>query len=300
MSPDRACVLVNGVERPAGAAHVSVFDRGFLYGDSVFETLRTYGGQPFALGEHLDRLAESASRVMIALPVARDVLAAEVIDAVRRAGFEESFVRVILTRGRAASLGLDPGLAEAPLRVVIVLPLEPPAAVKYEQGILATTYRTHRVVDGTRAAGAKVGNYLTAVLAMHEARRFGAEEALLVDAENRVLEGATSNVFGVLAGTLVTPPEELGILAGITRGRLFHLADTLGMEVSLRGLDVDELWKLDELFITSSIRELLPVVRVDGRTIGSGQPGPVYQRLLDAFRQMARQETRQSPTTPRD
>jgi branched-chain amino acid aminotransferase len=277
------------------AAHVSVFDRGFLYGDSVFETLRTYGGQAFALDDHLRRLEESARRVLIPMPVKREQFAAEVREAVRTAGFGECLVRIVLTRGRATVLGLDPSLADTPLRVVIVLPLESPAAKKYEQGISAITYRTQRVADGTAAAGAKVGNYLTAVLAMHEARRQGAEEALLVDAEERLLEGATSNVFGVVAGHLVTPPEDLGILAGITRARLFRVADALGMEVDVRPILVDEIWRFEEVFICSSIRELLSLIAVDGRAIGSGRPGPVFQRLLQAFRQLAAQESQWNP-----
>lgn len=285
---DRAWVLIDGVPRTAQTAQISVFDRGFLYGDSVFETLRTYAAEPFALEEHLDRLAQSAERVQIPLGIDRKALASEVRLAIQQAGFEESFIRVMLTRGRADLLGLDPSLADRPVRVVMVLPLDAPASELYDRGIGAITYRAQRTVDGTTAAGAKVSNYLTAVLAMHQARQQGALEALLVDARERVLEGATSNLFGVLSGALITPPEELGILPGITRAHLLRVAERVGIPASKRAITVDELWSFDELFISSSIRELLALVRIDGRTVGAGRPGPIFHQLLQAFRKEAK------------
>ena len=283
-----ARVWIDGQARASSDAHVSVFDRGFLYGDSVFETLRTYAGRPFALELHLDRLERSAERVLIPMPVSRSVLRSEVESAVEAAGYAESYVRLMLTRGQGTSLGLDPALSERPLRVLLVQPLSPLPALKYEQGIAAITFRTQRVGDGTQAAGAKLGNYLVAVLATHAARERGAEEALLVDAEGRLLEGATSNLFAVAAGRLVTPPEELGILSGITRAYALRAAAALGVAVDVRPLWVSELAKLDELFISSSIRELLPVVRVDEQDIGQGAPGPITQRLTTEFRRLVR------------
>lgn len=284
VSVSRAFVLIDGIPVAAESASVSVFDRGFLYGDSVFEALRTYRGEPFMLDEHMTRLEESARRVRIQLPIDRAAFTAEVRSALSRAGFSESYVRVILTRGRSEALGLDLSRPTAPLRVVLVLPLEAPPESKYERGIDVITYRSQRVADGTPAAGAKVANYLTSVLALEEARARGAEEALLVDGEGRVLEGTTSNVFGVRDGRLVTPPEELGILAGITRARLFRVAQSSGVELEIRAFTVAELTGFDEVFISSSIRELLAVITVDGQPIADGRPGPVFRRLLAAFR----------------
>lgn len=283
-----ARVWIDGQARSSADAQVSVFDRGFLYGDSVFETLRTYAGRPFALELHLDRLERSAERVLIPMPVSRAVLRNEVESAVEAADYPESYVRLMLTRGQGTSLGLDPALSERPLRVLLVQPLSPLPSLKYEQGIAAVTFRTQRVGDGTQAAGAKLGNYLVAVLATHAARERGAEEALLVDAEGRLLEGATSNLFAVAAGRLVTPPEELGILSGITRAYALRAAAALSIAVDIRPLWVSELAKLDELFISSSIRELLPVVRVDEQDIGEGAPGPITQRLTSEFRRLVR------------
>lgn len=280
-------VVLDGQYCPPAEPTVSVFDRGFLYGDSVFETLRTYGGKPFELDEHLRRLERSAELVFIPLPLSRAELGQEVLAAIAAAGNEESYVRLMVTRGQGP-LGLDPELADRPRRVIIVQPLVPPPAEQYERGIAAISYRTERVADATSAQGAKIGNYLISVLAMREAHSAGASEALVVDGHGRLLEGASSNVFLVERGTLVTPPVEAGILAGITRGHLLSLAGELGIPVELRAPQLAATSSADELFISSSIRELLAVVRLDGKTIASGSPGPVYRRLLAAFRTRTR------------
>jgi branched-chain amino acid aminotransferase len=276
-------VVLDGQSCPPAEPSVSVFDRGFLYGDSVFETLRTYDGKPFELEEHIRRLERSAGLVFIPLPISSAELAREVLAAIASTGNAESYVRVMVTRGQGP-LGLDPGLADQPRRVIIVQPLVPPPAEQYVQGIGAISYRTERVVDATSAQGAKIGNYLISVLAMREARNAGAAEALIVDGHGRLLEGASSNVFLVERGRLLTPPVEAGILAGITRAHLLMLADELGIPVELSALRLEATATADELFISSSIRELLPIVRLDGKQIGPGSPGPIYQRLLAAFR----------------
>lgn len=280
-------VLLDGVPARPEEARVSVFDRGFLYGDSVFEALRTYGGKPFALDEHVARLIRSAQLVGIRVPLEPREFEREIARGIELAQLPESYVRVLLTRGQAAKLGLASALSGAPLRVVMVLPLELPQAQKYEAGIAAITYRTQRLSDGTSAAGAKLGNYLLSVLATDAARNAGAEEAILVDARGSVLEGATSNLFLVSEGRLHTPPLSQDILAGITRQHVLALAPTLGIEVVEREVAVAELARSDELFVSSSIRELLPIVRVDGSAIGAGRPGPVFTRLLAAFRERA-------------
>jgi branched-chain amino acid aminotransferase len=265
-------------------ARVSVFDRGFLFGDSVFETIRTYDGAPFALDEHLARLEKSSERTFIPLPVTRDVLRREVTETVRAAGNPESYIRVIVTRG-SGPLGLDSSFEAHPTRVVIVAPLVSPSPEAYAKGVALLTYRTQRVAEATDAAGAKVGNYLVAILAMRAARDAGASEALIVDAGGRVVEGASSNVFAVVDGRLVTPPEDDGILLGITRRLVLEVAREQGLPVELRSLTVDELYAADEAFVSSSIRELLPAIRIDDRVIGTGSPGAVTLELLRRFRQ---------------
>jgi len=282
-------VLIDGRPTTAESAKVSVFDRGFLYGDSVFETLRTYDGRPFALEQHLNRLARSAARVFIELPVSLAQLGREIASAVVGAGNAESYVRVSITRGVGESLGLDPGLARHPLRVVIVTPLKSPPADVYRDGVTAITHHAARATDGSSAAGAKLGNYLPAVLASRALGAAGAAEALLVDGRGAVIEGATSNVFAVLSdGTLVTPPENDGILLGITRETALSVAAQLGIPIRIESLPLGALLGASEVFISSSIRELVPVVRVDSTTIGDGRPGPITQRLLSHFREHCR------------
>ena len=277
-------VFIDGKLCPPAEQVISVFDRAFLYGDSVFETIRTYGGVAFALAQHMERLAKSAELVFIPLPLSQPALANEVRAAIEAGGNSESYVRVVVTRGQGA-LGLDPALAERPRRVIIVQPLSVPPPHFYTDGVAAVSYHTQRSTDRTGAEGAKVGNYLVSVLAMREASRTGAVEALIVDADDRVLEGSSSNVFVVLGEKLVTAPTTAGILAGITRHHLLVLAEELAIVVELRAPSLSEAYQADEVFISSSIRELVPIVRLDGRTVGQGRPGPTFQRLLAAFRQ---------------
>jgi branched-chain amino acid aminotransferase len=278
-------VSINGRIVAAQDAMVPVFDRGFLFGDSVFETLRTYGGKPFALHKHLGRLERSAALVFIELPVSLGELAREVKELLTAAGNDESYLRIVVTRGQG-ELGLDPALAEVPNRVLIAAPLSAPPASAYDAGIKVATYRTQRATDATGAEGAKVGNYLTSVLAMREARKVGALEALIVDARGRVIEGASSNVFWIDEGSLLTPPLEVGILAGITRAYVLEVAKTLEIPVRQVAPKLRDLHKADEVFISSSIRELLPVVEIDGKTVAGGKPGPLTRKLHAEFRRL--------------
>jgi|SRR5580704_7335274 branched-chain amino acid aminotransferase len=276
-------VLVDGVLRGPNAAVVSVYDRGFLFGDAVFEVLRTYRGVPFAFEEHFARLRRSAERVFIELPIDAATLRGEIERGLAAAGNDESSVRVVLTRG-TGPVTLDPGSAGRPVRVILVEPVVAPPRELYAMGIGAVTVRTQRTADGTVAAGAKVTNYLESLLAVREAKASGAEEALIVDGGGEVVEGATSNVFAAKGGRLTTPPVEAGILAGITRAHVLEAAAAAGIAVAERRLRPESLYEADEVFVTSSIRELLPVVRLDGRTIGAGVPGPVGRALHRAFR----------------
>jgi branched-chain amino acid aminotransferase len=287
--------VIDGVLGGPDAAKVSVYDRGFLFGDGVFEVLRTYGGALFAYDEHFARLRRSAARVFIELPVDGVTLRAEIergVAAVHSAleplgrGLDEANVRIILTRG-TGPVALDPGTASHPLRVILVEPIPPPLREAYAMGIAAVTVRTQRSTDGTVAAGAKVTNYLESLLAVREAKAQGAQEALIVDGRGEVVEGATSNVFAVKDGRLATPPVEAGILAGITRSHVLAAAIAAGIAVDEQRLRPESLYEADEVFVTSSIRELVPVVRVDGRTIGTGAPGPISRALHRAFRATA-------------
>lgn len=283
----RRTVMIDGRLVLAEQATVSVFDRGFMYGDTVFESLRSYHGRLFALDEHLARLERSARRVWIELPVPLATLREELVHAVATHGAGNCYARLTVSRGVGRSLGLDPELAEHPLRVIVVSDLVPQPAGTYEQGIEAITFRAERPSDAAAVADAKIGNYLLAVLAARAARERGAREALLEDAQGRILEGATSNVFAVFAGQLRTPPDSAPILPGITRARVIALAQAQGIPVELRELPKAELARADEVFVCSSIRELVPVVSIDGQPVGSGAPGPITAELLRAYRAAA-------------
>ncbi len=294
-------VNVDGALVAPAEARVSVLDRGFLYGDSVYEVVRTYRGRPFELDAHLRRLAHSAERIALAPRWDAPTTAAELertLAAARSlppppadpeaAAWNEGewSARVVMTRG-AGELGLDPALAVEPVALVIVQPVAGPPARAYAEGVkvvLASVPRpSPRAVDPT----AKTGAHLPHVLAIREARALGAHEALLRDAEGRVTEGCSSSLFTVRAGTLVTPPLAAGILEGVTRAVALRLARDEGVPVREAMLRPEDLEAADEVFLTSTMREILPVVRVGERAVGEGRPGPVTARLHRAFRRLA-------------
>lgn len=276
-------VSIDGVLTLPEEAKVSVYDRGFLYGDGIFETLRTYRGAPFALLDHLDRLESSAEGVGIRLPVSTRVLEREVAEILGAAGNPESYVRIMITRGQGP-LGLDPALATEPLRVMLCEPISPLPAAYYRDGVAAVTERTERAADA--APGAKVTNYLAGMLALQRAREKGAHEALLLDVEGYVLEGVTSNFFLVIDGELLTPPTSL-ILPGITRARVIRCAEEEGIVVRYGSVGAGDLREATEAFLTSSLREVVPVIQVDQAKIGDGRPGPVTRRIHTVFRAKA-------------
>ncbi|MEM1030165.1 MAG: aminotransferase class IV [Myxococcota bacterium] len=278
--------FIDGHPYPPEEARVSVYDRGFLYGDSVFETIRTYGGQPFALKAHLVRLAASAEKMAMSLPVAEAALAAEVVAALDAAGNEESYVRVMISRG-SGPLGLDPSGADRPRRVILVEPLRLPPERVYREGIDTICVATVRASDG--ADHAKLGNYLASLLALKRAKDCGADEALIVDRRGRVVEGGTFNVFMVRAGLVLTPPDDAGILLGVTRGEVIAAATRMGLTVEYVALPPAEMIACDEVFVTSSIREVVPVRTIDGAPVaGRNDSGPnfaITRALHRAFRE---------------
>jgi branched-chain amino acid aminotransferase len=283
-------VCIDGKVVDSADAYVSVFDRGFLYGDSVFEVYRTYGGVPFAEREHLERLARSAERLMIPMPVSLEELSGEVRATLDAAGKGEWYVRVVITRG-TGPLTYDPSTANEPLRVIVVAPLSVPPQAHYENGIGVAILRASRPTDDARAAGAKASNYLANLLAVHEAKQKGAQEALVVGRAGQILEGASSNIFIVKDGKVKTPEPQPGILVGITRATVLQAAREAGIEVEEGEIRPEDLYGADEAFITSSIREVMPVVRADGRPIGSETPGPVTKQLHQGYLALVEQDT---------
>jgi branched-chain amino acid aminotransferase len=268
-------------------AKVSVLDRGFLYGDSVYETIGTVGGRLFAFEEHLDRLERSAARLALRLP-ARDVLRAAVHETVAAAGNAESRVRVIVTRG-AGKLDLDPASADDPQLVVIVQPLGGPTPEMYERGVAVAIVSITRNAPGALDPAIKSGNYLNNLLALGEARRrSGAHEAILCAPSGSVAEGSTSNVFAVVRGEVRTPALGVGILEGITRSKVLELCRRHGIpHAEVPFMSPEELRRADEAFLTSAARGVLPVSTVDDRPLGDGRPGPVTRRLMALYAALA-------------
>jgi branched-chain amino acid aminotransferase len=283
---------LDGVLLPPAEARLPVLDRGLLLGDSVYEVLRTYGARPFELHLHLARLARSASLAGLVLPWDEARCAAEVLRTLEasRGGdppdpeaapwnLGERSVRVLMTRG-----GGEQAPEVPPAAVVIAEPLHAPPLRAYHEGVKLLLVEADR---GRVDPAAKTGSRLTHVLALREARAAGAHEALFVDAGGRVTEGTSSNLFAVVRGTLLTPPLDVGILEGVTRGLVLRLAGQEGVPVEETPLHADELARAEELFITSTGREILPATRLGDSVVGQGRPGPLTARLHAAFRRLA-------------
>jgi branched-chain amino acid aminotransferase len=278
---------IDGLISPAAEARVSVLDNGFTFGDSVYETLRTYGGRPFHLDRHLLRLRESARVLAIPLPLSDGELGARVDAVLARAGNEESYIRFIVTRG-VGDISYRFERVVGPTVVVVVKPYEAPAAALYEQGALAIVSGVRRNHRLALDPAIKCCNLLNNILAVREAQARGALEPIMLNQEGEVAEGASCNVFLVQGGGLRTPPLEAGILPGVTRGVVLDLARGLGLRVREETVNAPELMEADEVFFTSTLKEVMPVKAVGDHVVGSGRPGPVTRQLLEAYRNYAR------------
>ena len=292
-------VNVDGALVAPDEAKVSVFDRGFLYGDSVYEVIRTYGVRPFEQAAHLARLRHSAERIGLApkwdaertgSEIARTLEASRGGDRPDPAAapwiVDERYVRVVMTRG-AGEIGLDPALAVDPVALVVVQPLSGPPASAYRDGVAAAIVGVRRADPDAVDPSAKTGAHLPNVLAVQQARAAGAHEALLLDARGFVTEGSSSNVFAVARGVLRTPPLAAGILEGVTRGVVLRLAREARVQVEEVALRPEDLEGAEEVFITSTVREIVPVTRLGVRAVGSGRPGPTTRAVHRAFRALA-------------
>jgi branched-chain amino acid aminotransferase len=283
--PD-ARARVNGLSVDPHGPTLSLFDRGFLYGDGVFEVLRTYDGRPTTLEDHLARMNTSAAALGIPMGVPNARWISEVHDALRESPWTESTVRLIVTRGVAAP-GVAPPRAASPTRVVLVTAFAPRPPLA-SCGVAAITLRGPRAARAGVSAGHKTLEYLTSVLALREALGAGAEEAILLDGGGGVVEGATSNVFVVEGDRVRTTLDDGAALPGVTQRFALEAARAEGFSVSRASLTEADLWTADEVFLTSSVREVTPVLRVDDHEVGSGTVGEgtarIHRRLRDLLR----------------
>ncbi|HVJ85954.1 MAG TPA: branched-chain-amino-acid transaminase [Caulifigura sp.] len=282
-------VYVNGALVPKEQAVVSVFDHGLLYGDGVFEGIRVYGGKVFLLGEHVERLYESALAIRLTIPIAPAEMAAAVEKTVAANGIKDGYVRLVVTRG-AGSLGLDIRKTSNPQVIVIADTISLYPAELYEKGmeiITASTIRNHPAALSPRI---KSLNYLNNIMAKIEATDAGTPEAIMLNHKGDVAECTGDNLFLVKRGELLTPPLDSGVLDGITRRAVMRLAVQAGVTVREITLQRHDVYVADECFLTGTAAEVIPVVGVDGRKIGDGKPGPVTLDLRQRFQRATRGE----------
>jgi D-amino acid aminotransferase len=273
---------LNGRVVDERAARVSVLDRGLLHGDGVYDTWRTYGGRPFALAAHLARLARAARRLGLPSPGAAHAWATHTRTLLRRNGLADGAARLTITRG-AAGTGLAPSLHARPTILLTVRALPPDLDRLQSRGVAVTLLPFARDA-GPGWGTLKLVGHASAVLGKQLAQRRRAFEGLYVTPEGDVTEGTTSNVFAFVRGTLSTPPADGTILCGVTRDRVLAAARRLGLRVRETSIPVDRLRRADEVFVTASTIEVLPIVRIDGRRIGDGRPGVTTRALQDAYR----------------
>ena len=292
-----ATVNVNGRVSDQEHAVISVFDHGFLYGEGIYETLRTYNGQPFLFDRHMQRLRNSAGMLVLTVPLSDAEIAARFRETVAAAGLggsrdREAYIRILVTRG-IGELTYDPAACPTPSVVVIVKPHVDLATDWIERGVRVSLVDVVRNHPSSVNPLIKSNNLLNNALAMQEAFRRGAVEGVMRNYRGELAECTQSNLFVVKSGAALTPPIDAGLLPGITRAFLFEVGAGCGIPVREQVLKDGDLFGADEAFFTSSTRELVPIVTVDDRTIGAGKPGPVTQALLRAFRARAQELTRE-------
>lgn len=291
-------VNVNGAVSDGASASISIFDHGFLYGEGVYETLRTYNGELFLFDRHMKRLRASAEMLMLDVPYTDEECRARCIETMQAAGlghrpdgsYAEAYVRILHTRG-IGDLTYDPAATPTPSVVIIVKPLPVPAEAQFRNGVkvcMVDIIRNHpRAVNPL----IKSNNLLNNALCMQQAMRKGGVEGVFRNYRGELSECSQSNLFIVKDGVVRTPPLEAGLLAGITRGFVFELGSAVGVAVEDRVLRDEDLFAADEAFFTSTTKELMPIVEVDDRTIGTGRPGPITQQLLAEYRRRANELT---------
>ncbi len=275
-------VYVNGKLVEKEKAAISVFDHGLLYGDGVFEGIRSYGGRVFKLDEHLDRLQDSARAIMLEIPLSAGQLKEAVLNTLRANNLTDAYIRLIVTRGEG-DLGLDPRKCHEPQVIIITDKISLYPKEFYEKGLAVMTVTTRRNLPEALNSRIKSLNYLNNILAKIEANNYGVLEAIMLNAEGYVAECTGDNVFIVRKGTLVTPPTHIGALEGITRNTVIELAKAQRIPCTEEVFTRYELYTADEAFLTGTAAEIIPVSNVDSRPIGTGRPGPVTLNLIQKF-----------------
>lgn len=283
-------VYIDGQFYDKEHARISVYDHGFLYGDGVFEGIRCYNRRVFRLAQHLDRLYESAQAIDLDIARPKEELRQAVKATIRRNGFTDCYVRLVVTRG-VGDLGLSPSKCTGGPSLVIIadkIQLYPPE--KYEAGMAIITVTTRRNAPDVLDPAIKSLNYLNNILAKIEVNRAQAEEGVMLNQRGFVSECTGDNIFLVKSGVVITPGVDQGILPGITRQAVIELAQAQGLPVRESVVALRELYNSDECFLTGTGAEVIPVVKIDGRLIGDGKPGPISWQLIRRFRELVNTE----------
>jgi branched-chain amino acid aminotransferase len=280
-------VHINGQLFAKDDAKISVYDHGLLYGDGVFEGIRSYGGKVFRLAEHLDRLWFSAKAILLEMPISKPQMAQAIEDTLAVNGIRDGYIRVVVTRG-AGTLGLDPNRCSQPQVIIITDKIQLYPKEYYEQGLEIVTVSVMRNHPAAVSPRIKSLNYLNNILAKIEGLKAGCIEALMLNHKGEVAECTGDNVFLVRGGRLLTPPIDAGILEGITRDAVIELARGAGVEVLETAITKHDVYIAEECFLTGTAAEVVPVVKVDSRPIGDGKPGPVTRDLMARFHALTR------------
>ena len=280
-------IYINGEMLPEAEAKVSVFDHGLLYGDGVFEGLRVYVGKVFKMEEHVRRLYDSALSICLTIPMSADEMAAAINETVAVNQIQEGYVRVVVTRG-VGDLGLGPDGCDKPQIIIIAATISLYPDEWYEKGLKIITSSVIRNHPAALSPRVKSLNYLNNIMAKIEGAHGGCIEALMLNHKGEVAECTGDNIFLVRDGELLTPPMDAGILGGITRSTVIDLAREDGIEVSEIPLTKHDVYVADECFLTGTAAEVIAVVEVDGRKIGTGRPGPMTLKLKERFHEFAR------------
>ena len=280
-------IYVDGKYCDEKNAKISVFDHGLLYGDGIFEGIRAYNGRVFQLKEHIDRLFYSAKAILLDIPMSHGEVMKAVVETCRQNGIRDGYIRLLVTRG-IGTLGLNPNRCKDPSIIIIADKIQLYAPELYEKGMEIITAPTTRNLHSALNPAIKSLNYLNNILAKIEANVAGCEEAVMLNAEGFVSECTGDNIFIVKAGRLFTPPLSAGALHGITRGVVMDLAREEGVTVAEPNLTRYDLFNADECFLTGTGAELIPIVKIDGRPIGTGRPGPLTGKLVDKYRALTK------------
>ncbi len=280
-------VYIDGKLYDKEDAKISVYDHGLLYGDGVFEGIRSYAGKVFRLKQHLDRLWNSAKAIWLEIPMTQEAMAKAIQDTLATNGILDGYIRLIVTRG-VGTLGLDPNRCSQPQVIVITDKITLYPDELYQKGLEIVTVSTQRNHPAALNARIKSLNYLNNILAKIEGLQAGCIEALMLNHKGEVAECTGDNIFLVRGGKLLTPPTDAGILEGITREAVMELARDAGIEVREIPLTKHDVFIADECFLTGTAAEVVPVVKVDSRKIGDGTPGPITRDLMERFRRLTR------------